>query len=39
MIQQKRKNARRLLLDPDRRAVLADLQRLLVELKFTKSHE
>ena len=38
MIQQKRKHARRLLLNPGQRAVLAQLKRLLVELKFPKSN-
>ena len=37
MLQQERKHARRLLLNPHRRAVLAKLKRLLVELEFTES--
>jgi hypothetical protein len=39
MIQQKRENARRLLLNPTQRAVLTELECLLVEFEFTKSNQ
>jgi hypothetical protein len=39
MIQQKRKNSRRLLLNTGQHAVLTQLKRLLVELKFPESND
>jgi acetylglutamate synthase len=39
MIEQKRENAGGLLLNASQRAVLAELERLLIELKFPKSND